>query len=334
MEFSNLETHEIVEELQKVLDERVKKVQLVSEKEYKLRLEKNNIVIAPPEALYLTKRPYPAKRPDNFSMYARKRLSGKRVKKITQNNFDRVITIHFEDGYKLIAELFGEGNLILLDKANLTRKALEYQEWRDRKIKKKEEYRYPQPRGKDPFKMNEEGFVEQTKNERALKALKKLLNMGEKYLKEICQATEIQEQEKLNEEKSKKLFKELKELLKKQRKPGIQTEPVIFPLKSVEEEFEEKESFNAAVDDYRAKEKKSRKKQTKEKKLSKLQHRLKQQKNARKKFKEQIKQYKEKGNWIYNHLNELKQVFMQEDFNKKIDGLKIKRKGKKLVLEE
>ncbi len=85
---------------------------------------------------------YDADKPDEASQLAmlfRKQLSEKRIIKIEQINFDRVIKITLHTGQEIILELFGGGNLILTEN-NKINFAMDQHVYRTRKILANEEY--------------------------------------------------------------------------------------------------------------------------------------------------------------------------------------------------
>ena len=77
------------------------------------------------------------KNPSGFSMYLRKYIEGGKVLSIEQKGIERVIIISIGKGpqeYKLIIELFDEGNLIFTDKDFKIINALSQKRFRDREI--------------------------------------------------------------------------------------------------------------------------------------------------------------------------------------------------------
>ena len=55
--------------------------------------------------------------------------------------------------FKLVVELFGEGNIILTDEKNQILQALFFKRMRDRNILRNETLVFPPPSGKNPFKI-------------------------------------------------------------------------------------------------------------------------------------------------------------------------------------
>jgi predicted ribosome quality control (RQC) complex YloA/Tae2 family protein len=65
------------------------------------------------------------------------------VEEVRQHRFDRIVEIAIRDRGRLVIELFSRGNVIWLDDKGVILVILESQEWRDRTLKPKLEYRYP-----------------------------------------------------------------------------------------------------------------------------------------------------------------------------------------------
>ncbi len=124
---------------------------------------KKMIRILLPNYIYLTKykKEYPT--PTNFCMKLRKHLSGRIISNIEQIGSERIIKINFKSGYKLVVELFSDGNLILLDENDKIIQPYHYQRWSSRNILPGEIYKPPES-SINFFELNYEDFVELLKN--------------------------------------------------------------------------------------------------------------------------------------------------------------------------
>ena len=104
---------------------------------------KKDLIIEPGRRMHITE--YANTAPDKasqISMVLRKYLSSKKVKKVWQKENDRVMVIDFE-GFKLITELFSNGNFILTDDDYNIIFTFLTEEWKDREIKKGVKYVFP-----------------------------------------------------------------------------------------------------------------------------------------------------------------------------------------------
>jgi predicted ribosome quality control (RQC) complex YloA/Tae2 family protein len=70
-------------------------------------------LVARPGGLYLSGYA-PRGRADGFSMFLRKRITGKTVEAVRQHNLDRVVTLELRD-CALVFELFSKGNVVYLE---------------------------------------------------------------------------------------------------------------------------------------------------------------------------------------------------------------------------
>ena len=79
----------------------------------------SQLLIQPSHRIHLTEYARKAPRvPSKFCTVLRKYLRDKRVVSVKQHELDRIVVIEIgdeESSYKLVAELFGNGNLLLLD---------------------------------------------------------------------------------------------------------------------------------------------------------------------------------------------------------------------------
>ena len=94
-------------------------------------------------------------KPTTFAMTLRKYLSNSKISSITQHEFDRIIIFTFEKGprkYKLIIELFSQGNMMLLNEENTILLPLKRERWAHRTIGIGKEYEAP-PSQINPFSL-------------------------------------------------------------------------------------------------------------------------------------------------------------------------------------
>ena len=81
--------------------------------------------------------PAPPKNPPQFAMFLRKYISGGKVLAIRQHGLERILIFDIGKGkltYRLIIELFDEGNVILTDESYRIIKPLRHHRFRDRDI--------------------------------------------------------------------------------------------------------------------------------------------------------------------------------------------------------
>ncbi len=87
--------------------------------------------------------------PGGFSALLKKYLMNQRIISLTQRGADRIIIFEFPSVF-LIVELFAKGNMILCNKEMQIIKAMRKEEWKDRKLEQNEIYKFPSSRGLDP----------------------------------------------------------------------------------------------------------------------------------------------------------------------------------------
>ena len=128
-EMTNVDISAAVSELQKVINGKLDKAFLVNNQDGKELILKvhipeigsREIAIGLGKYKYITITEYEREKPRNppsFVMLLRKHLKNIKITSVAQHNFDRIVIFNFEWNelkYKLIIELFGDGNAILLD---------------------------------------------------------------------------------------------------------------------------------------------------------------------------------------------------------------------------
>lgn len=133
--------------------------------------------------------------PTNFCSALRKRIVGAKLDKVSQLGFDRVVQFDLEKeghGWRLIVELFGKGNMILLNPSGTIELAEKFYEARDRSVRKGREYAQA-PSGLDPFKVGrgELDAIRKYGDVEVVKAITRLLSIGGVYAEEILERAKI-----------------------------------------------------------------------------------------------------------------------------------------------
>jgi len=129
--------------------------------------------------------------PPAFCMALRKFLRNSLLKNIEQYEFERVVLFDFSGklgNFRLVLELFGEGNIILVDGENKIVQALHYRRMRDRNIIRGETFRFAPPSGQNPSKVSVQALAEGLKSfgdVEVVRALARFLGIGGVYAEEV-----------------------------------------------------------------------------------------------------------------------------------------------------
>ncbi|MHA2028002.1 MAG: ribosome rescue protein RqcH [Candidatus Kariarchaeaceae archaeon] len=110
------------------------------------------LLIEPGKRIHLTQfnRTMP-KSPPNYCKALRSHLKDKRMNSVDQRDLDRIVVINIgpDEGYELVIELFGNGNLILVSPERKILSALTYRRMRDRDIHPGRDFIHMPPQGRD-----------------------------------------------------------------------------------------------------------------------------------------------------------------------------------------
>ena len=271
---------------------------------------------------------YPLENPTNpptFPMLLRKRVKGAHVVSVTQHNFDRVVEIKVKKDkyYTIIVELFDKGNIILLDENNNIILPLKRKHWSQRDISSKKEYIFPEDRGINPIKINEEEFkkvISETDSD-IVRTLAKN-GFGSLYAEEIiqranqyCEIKKNTKNEELSDEQISSLYRGLNDLFtileNEEYKPQIvkdgKKEDVVALDLVKYDGFEKKyyDNFNEACDEFYSKKVNTDIKGIKErawnKKVNKFEKRLQLQQETLDNFNTIIETSQHKGEIIYSN---------------------------------
>jgi predicted ribosome quality control (RQC) complex YloA/Tae2 family protein len=126
-----------------------------------------------------------------FCMALRKYLRNTLLTSIEQYKFERIVILSFAGkacNFRLITELFGDGNIILLDSENRILHALRYKRMRDRNILRGEAFSFPPSSGQNPLEISLQFFMEGLKgfnDVEVVRALTRFLGIGGVYAEEI-----------------------------------------------------------------------------------------------------------------------------------------------------
>lgn len=129
--------------------------------------------------------------PPAFCMALRKNLRGSWVTGVEQYEFERVVVSHFRSKigvFRLVLELFGEGNIILVDGEDKILQALRYKRMRDRNIIRGEVFRFAPPSSQNPIKISKQTFFEGLReygDVEVVRALVRFLGISGIYAEEI-----------------------------------------------------------------------------------------------------------------------------------------------------
>jgi predicted ribosome quality control (RQC) complex YloA/Tae2 family protein len=197
-EFTSFDVAAVVRELKEtILDSRVSNIYQLNSKTLLFKLHKPDraafgLVLESSRRLHLTS--YIIEKPllpPAFCMALRKYLRDSWLKSVEQYEFERVIIFCFKaktGGLKLILELFGDGNVILLDEKSKILHALTYKRMRDRNILREEAFTFAPSSGKNPFKIKKEQLLEELMafgDVEVVRALARFLSIGGVYAEEV-----------------------------------------------------------------------------------------------------------------------------------------------------
>ena len=207
-------------------------------------------------------------RPPNFAKMLRNRIAGADLASVSQHGFDRILEFEFRRGDEdttIVAELFGEGNLAVLDESGTVVDSLSTVRLRSRTVAPGAQYGFPQTRI-NPLEMDYETFVEvmADSDTDVVRTLATQLNLGGTYGEELCTRAGVEKTmaiEAAGQAEYERLYAELTALFDRLREGD--TDPRVYredgrvldvtpiPLEEYADyESEAFDSFNAALSAY------------------------------------------------------------------------------------
>jgi len=140
--------------------------------------------------------PAAPERPPNFAMMMRNRIEGAELVGVEQFEFDRILSFRFErdDGTTtLVAELFGDGNLAVLDGTDEVVDSLETVRLKSRTVAPGARYEFPDARF-DPLAADRETFAGRfvESDTDVVRTLATQFNFGGTWAEELCTRADVQ----------------------------------------------------------------------------------------------------------------------------------------------
>ncbi len=221
MHIPNISLAYIVAELSPLIDGCiVRRVQELDNGWLKFKLQTRQgtkDLIAAPDALFLTFFSMPARQTTSgYGAFLRKRLSNKKIISFKQHGFDRIIVIELE-GFFLIFELFAKGNIVLLDEKKIILSAFRKERWKDRILKKGEDYKFPSSKGISPAGLDSKSLenILKKSNSDLVRTLVKDINIAPSFAEEACLKASVgkeKQAKEITEKEIAKLVSAIKEL--------------------------------------------------------------------------------------------------------------------------
>ncbi|PIN73605.1 hypothetical protein COV20_05265 [Candidatus Woesearchaeota archaeon CG10_big_fil_rev_8_21_14_0_10_45_16] len=259
---SSLELAAIVNELQLLVRGKVSQIYHQDKKELLLQLHapgkgKVLLKIIPGKYVCLTEQKDTPLRPTGFCMLLRKHINNAIIRSIQQKDSERILIFELEkeEKFSLVIELFSKGNVVLLDKEGIIIGTLEWQRWKDRIVKPKERYVFPEA-AFDWKKMSEkqlQDLFSKSDKKSVVVTLATEIGLGGLYAEEICRLLGIDKSispREIDQGTIKKINKTIKEFLKHIETPQgyiYEEEVTPFPLQS-QEEKKKTELYSQALD--------------------------------------------------------------------------------------
>jgi len=187
------------------------------------------------------------KEPTNFAKTLRSHLRNTMINWIEQKDMDRIVKLSIgpEPSYTLIIELFGEGNLILVNPSGKITTAMRYRKMKDRDIHPGRVFKEMPPQPRDIIRNGTADLEEiLTENPRLVPALNQWLGLGPYYSRYILKELGIKK--KNSDDLTEDEIEEIRTFCEglKDRLENHNYEPIVYLEPDEETETTEDDSLN------------------------------------------------------------------------------------------
>ncbi|MEM0449043.1 MAG: ribosome rescue protein RqcH [Methanomassiliicoccales archaeon] len=206
-EMSAFDVLRVVQEMQELIGGYLDKIFHWDKRNVLLRVNvpgvgRREVLLLDQRFLFLAKeRPNIPEAPSQFAVHLRKLLSNARITSVRQHQFDRVVVLDVkkEEEYQVIIELFGDGNLLLVNQSKIIN-CLVSKTWKHRDVRPGASYEFP-PARFNPLVKKVEDFklaVQSSKSD-LVRTLATVVNLGGLYAEEVCLRAGIDKAKKASE---------------------------------------------------------------------------------------------------------------------------------------
>jgi len=252
---SNLSLKHLVEESQFLVNGFVNKIQSLDNGWMKIKIHTKlgdkNLIITP-NAFFVAEAGIPAKQnPGGFSAFLKKYLFNQRLVSLKQHGLDRIAVMEFPEKV-LVLEMFAKGNMVLCDREMNILMAMRKEEWKDRKLEKEAQYKFPSSRGLNPLDETEEDFFGKLKESKKtfFGACVDLLNVSPAIMERAFEELGFDKKKnaiEVNERQSTQVLKKLQEVYSASQAEAYLSEGAIYSTETGKEKQRVFGSVNEAV---------------------------------------------------------------------------------------
>lgn len=287
----------------------------------------------------------------NFAVAVRKRVEDSKVTDFYQHGSDRIAIIGVQGKgmkHRIIMEMFGKGNLIVVDENNIIELAYRLISYKDREIKPKLGYVLPKSESVAIDELDA-GRIENMlrrvseSGNRSISELSKYLNVGPIYLEDILVSAGLNPKERLDPAMTGALKDSILDFLEKIKSPNpiiymkddVPVDYSVFPLKRYAAlEMEECGSMSEMLDRANIAERSATKNDSVVNDTSEVDAVIAQQRELVKHFNEDSVAYAQCGKRIFERMGEINALIMRIAEKKRPTLEELRKEFPELNLEE
>ncbi len=291
----------------------------------------------------------------DFSMGIRKRVENTRVTSITQHGSDRIIIMGIVAkgaNYNLIIEMFGKGNIVLVNEMGTVEQCYKSIAFRDRKIAPRAKYNFPPSAGiRDIWSADYDDILAEVKKaaavgKKVMAELSKGIGIGPLYLEDVFNREGVNPKGRIESVKeSEGIARGIADTLERMRKPmpvlytleGRVLDYAIMPIKKYEQMGATAKRYGTIselLDDLHSEERTLVSNEAGERRLEELKANIKKQEELAKQLGKESDDYQKAGHRIFEMMGEINELISYLGENRRADLEELRKRFPRLKVKE
>ncbi len=291
----------------------------------------------------------------DFSMGIRKRIENARVTGIEQHGSDRIIVIGISakgSNYSLIIEMFGKGNIILLNEMGIVEQCYRSVTFKDRKIAPRSKYNFPPSAGiREVWSAGYADVLAEVRKaanaeKKAMAEVSKGVGIGPLYLEDVFNREGINPKGRIeNDRDAERIAKGIADLLERMKRPepllytlgGKVLDYAILPIRKYEQmgaSAKRYKTISELLDELHSEDRTTVSNEAAEKRIEELKANIKKQEELAARLEKESDEYQKAGHKIFEMMGEINALIGYLRENRRAEVEEVRKRFPNLKVKE